>query len=140
MAELKTKPSKASVSAYLNSVDDEQKRRDAREILTLMKQVTGKSPKMWGTSIVGFGSYHYCYQSGREGDWPITGFSPRKQNIAIYIMPGFSRYASMMKKLGKHKTGRSCLYVKMLSDVDREVLGRLIGRSVADMKKLYPCT
>ncbi len=139
MAELKTKASNASVSAFLQSVDGEQKRRDAREILALMKEVTGKRPKMWGTSIVGFGSYHYKYQSGREGDWPVTGFSPRKQNLAVYIMPGFSRYSSLMNRLGKYKTGKSCLYLKRLGDVDQKVLRQLVTRSVADMKKLYDC-
>lgn len=140
MAELKTKASNASVSAFLQSVDGEQKRRDAREILALMKEVTGKRPKMWGTSIVGFGSYHYKYQSGREGDWPVTGFSPRKQNLAVYIMPGFSRYSSLMNRLGKYKTGKSCLYIRRLGDVDQKVLRQLVTRSVADMKKLYDCT
>ena len=122
MVELKTKASNASVSAFLQSVDGEQKRRDARDILALMKEVTGKRPRMWGTGIVGFGSYHYKYQSGREGDWPVTGFSPRKQNLAVYIMPGFSRYSSLMNRLGKHKTGKSCLYLRRLGDVDQKVL------------------
>ncbi len=140
MAELKTKVSDASVSAFLQSVDGEQKRRDARDILALMKEVTGKRPRMWGTSIVGFGSYHYKYQSGREGDWPVTGFSPRKQNLAVYIMPGFSRYSSLMNRLGKYKTGKSCLYLRRLGDVDQKVLRQLVTRSVADMKKLYDCT
>lgn len=140
MAELKTKASNASVSAFLQSVDGEQKRRDARDILALMKEVTGKRPRMWGTSIVGFGSYHYKYQSGREGDWPVTGFSPRKQNLAVYIMPGFSRYSSLMNRLGKYKTGKSCLYLRRLGDVDQKVLRQLVTRSVADMKKLYDCT
>lgn len=140
MAELKTKASDASVSAFLQSVDGEQKRRDARDILALMKEVTGKRPRMWGTSIVGFGSYHYKYQSGREGDWPVTGFSPRKQNLAVYIMPGFSRCSSLMNRLGKYKTGKSCLYLRRLGDVDQKVLRQLVTRSVADMKKLYDCT
>lgn len=140
MAELKTKPTGASVAAFLRSVDDDQRRRDAREVVTMMKEITGKRPKLWGTSIVGFGTYHYKYKSGREGDWPVTGFSPRKQNLAIYIMPGFSRYAALMKKLGKYKTGKSCLYLKRLDDVDGKVLRQLITRSVADMKKLYECS
>ena len=140
MVELKTKASNASVSAFLQSVDGEQKRRDARDILALMKEVTGKRPKMWGTSIVGFGSYHYKYQSGREGDWLVTGFSPRKQNLAVYIMLGFSRYSSLMNRLGKYKTGKSCLYLRRLGDVDQKVLRQLVTRSVADMKKLYDCT
>jgi len=140
MAELKTKASDASVSAFLQSVDGEQKRRDARDILALMKEETGKRPRMWGTSIVGFGSYHYKYQSGREGDWLVTGFSPRKQNLAVYIMLGFSRYSTLMNRLGKYKTGKSCLYLRRLGDVDQKVLRQLVTRSVADMKKLYDCT
>jgi len=140
MAELKTKASDASVSAFLQSVDGEQKHRDARDILALMKEETGKRPRMWGTSIVGFGSYHYKYQSGREGDWLVTGFSPRKQNLAVYIMPGFSRYSTLMNRLGKYKTGKSCLYLRRLGDVDQKVLRQLVTRSVADMKKLYDCT
>ena len=139
MSELKTKPTKASVAAFLNSVEDDQRRRDAREVVKLMNEITGKRAKMWGSSIVGFGTYHYKYKSGREGDWPVTGFSPRKQNLAIYIMPGFSRYSALMKKLGKYKTGKSCLYLKKLDDVDRKVLRQLIARSVADMTKLYEC-
>jgi hypothetical protein len=122
MAELKTKASDASVSAFLQSVDGEQKRRDARDILALMKEVTGKRPRMWGTSIVGFGSYHYKYQSGREGDWLVMGFSPRKKNMAVYIMLEFSHYSSLMNKLGKYKTGKSCLYLRRLGDVDQKVL------------------
>ena len=140
MAELKTKASDASVSAFLQSVDGEQKHRDARDILALMKEETGKRPRMWGTSIVGFGSYHYKYQSGREGDWLVTGFSPRKQNLAVYIVPGFSRYSTLMSRLGKYKTGKSCLYLRRLGDVDQKVLRQLVTRSVADMKKLYDCT
>ncbi len=140
MAELKTKPTKANVSQFLKGIEDEQKRRDAREVLALMKEITGKRPKLWGTSIVGFGTYHYKYQSGREGDWPVTGFSPRKQNLTIYIMPGFSRYPSLMKKLGKYKTGKSCLYLKKLEDVDLKVLRQLVSQSVKDMKKMYKCT
>ncbi len=140
MVELKTKASNVSVSAFLQSVDGEQKRRDARDILALMKEVTGKRPRMWGTSIVGFGSYHYKYQSGREGDWPVTGFSPRTQNLAVYIMLGFSRYSSLMNRLGKYKTEKSCLYLRRRGDVDQKVLRQLVTRSVADMKKLYDCT
>ena len=140
MTELKTKPTGASVKAFLDSVEDERKRRDCQEVIKLMASVTGKKPKIWGTSIIGFGSYHYKYRSGREGDWPMTGLSPRKQSLTIYVMLGFSRYESLMKKLGKYKTSKSCLYVKSLDDIDREVLARLIERSVADMKKIYECT
>lgn len=129
-----------SVKSFLDSVEDERKRQDCREVIKLMAAVTGKQPKMWGASIIGFGSYHYKYRSGREGDWPITGLSPRKQNLTIYVMLGFSRYESLMKDLGKCKTGKSCLYVKTLDDIDLTVLASLIERSVADMKSAYECT
>ena len=137
---LKTRPTRASVAAFLGALTDPQRKRDARRLLALMKEVTGLRPVMWGESIVGFGSYHYVYGSGRQGDWPLTGFSPRKHNLAIYIMPGFARYSALMAKLGKFKTGVSCLYVKRLEDVDEKVLVRLVTRSVADMKKRYPGT
>ena len=139
MGGLKTKANSASVSAFLESVGNERRRKDAFELLALMKEVTGQRPKMWGTSLIGFGSYHYRYQSGREGDWPVTAFSPRAQNLSIYIMPGFAHYRALMDKLGKYKTGKSCLYLKRLDDVDRNVLKRLVARSVADMKKRYVC-
>ena len=137
MAELKTKASKLSVTKFLNSVEDEQKRNDGKRILELFKQVTKEKPKMWGDSMVGFGSYHYKYESGREGDWFITGFSPRKQNLTLYIMPGFEKYESLMKKLGKHKTGKGCLYIKKLEDVDVKILTNLIKQSFQHMKKKY---
>jgi hypothetical protein len=133
--ELKTKLNDASVTDFLNSVDDEQKRKDSFEIMKMMNQVTKAEPKMWGTSIVGFGSYHYKGASGREGDWMLIGFSPRKQNLTLYIMPGFERYPELMKKLGKHTTGKSCLYIKRLSDVDTDVLKELMAESVKVMKK-----
>ena len=133
--ELKTKLNDASVTDFLNSVEDEQKRKDSLEIMKMMKQVTKAEPKMWGTSIVGFGSYHYKGASGREGDWMLIGFSPRKQNLTLYIMPGFERYPELMKKLGKHTTGKSCLYIKRLSDVDTGVLKELMAESVKVMKK-----
>lgn len=139
MAELKTKPTGASVAAFIAAVDDDGKRRDAREVMAMMRAATGKRARMWGTSIVGFGTYHYKWRSGQEGDWPVTGLSPRKQYLTIYIMPGFSRYGALMKKLGKYKTGKSCLYLKRLDDVDRDVLRRLIERSVGDMRKMYEC-
>lgn len=140
MSGLKTKANSGSVTAFLGSVGNEQRRKDAFELLALMKQVTGERPRMWGTSLVGFGSYHYCYQGGREGDWPLTAFSPRAQSLSVYIMPGFARYAALLDKLGKYTTGKSCLYLKRLDDVDRKVLERLVARSVADMKKRYDCT
>jgi len=134
-AELKTKVNDASVTEFLNSVADEQKRKDSFEILKIMKQITKEQPKMWGSSIIGFGSYHYKGASGREGDWLQIGFSPRKQNITLYIIPGFERYQELMKKLGKYSTGKSCLYVKRLSDVNVDVLKDLITEYVKVMKK-----
>ena len=137
MAENKTKPTKAGVTAFLNSVEDRQKRADCRKVAAMMRRATGKRAKMWGSSIVGFGTYHYKYDSGREGDFILTGFSPRKQALTVYIMPGFSRYDALLKKLGKYKTGKSCLYIKRLADVDERVLERLIGESVKDMRDKY---
>ncbi len=135
MAELKTKPNKASVKKFLNAVKDEKRRDDCFQVLEIMKKITKEEPIMWGPSIVGFGSYHYKYESGREGDMCITGFSPRKQNLTIYILPGFKRYSELMKKLGKHKTGSSCLYINKLEDVDLKVLIQLITESVKYMKR-----
>ncbi len=135
MAELKTKPNDESVSNFLNSIEEPQKRQDAFEILKMMEQITQSPPKMWGTSIVGFGDYRYKYESGREGDWFITGFSPRKQNLTLYIMSGFDRYDELMSKLGKYKTGKSCLYIKKLSDVDAKVLRDLVEASYRYFKK-----
>lgn len=131
--ELKTKMTEASVEDFLNTVNDEQARKDCFEILKMMKQATKAEPKMWGTSIVGFGTYHYKGASGREGDWMLTGFSPRKQNLTLYIMAGFERYNQLLKKLGKHSTGKSCLYIKKLADVDKKVLKELIAESVKVM-------
>ena len=133
MAELKTKPNDQSVEGFLNQVPDEKKRQDSFAILELMKQVTGNEPIMWGDSIVGFGTYKYKYASGREGEWPVTGFSPRKQNLTLYITSGFDEYDDLLIKLGKHSTGKSCLYIKKLEDVDQEVLRELISKSVEHM-------
>jgi hypothetical protein len=135
MAELKTKQTEQSVEAFLNGVADEKKRQDCFTILELMKQVTQAEPKMWGGSIVGFGNYRYKYASGREGDWFLTGFSPRKQSLTLYIMAGFARYDELMKKLGKYKTGQSCLYVKKLDDIDLSVLKELVEQSVEHMAR-----
>ena len=134
-AELKTKVNDASVKDFLNSVADEQKRKDCFEIMKVMKQVTKEEPKMWGASIVGFGSYHYKGASGREGDWMLTGFSPRKQNLTLYLMGGLNAQTALLKKLGKHKTSVGCLYIKKLDDVDVSVLKKLITESVKVMKK-----
>lgn len=135
-AELKTKVNDASVMTFIEGVADEQKRNDCFEILKLMKQVTKEEPKMWGASIVGFGSYHYIGKSGREGDWMLTGFSPRKQNLTLYLMGGFEAYADLLKKLGKFTTSVGCLYIKKLDDVDKKVLKELVQASVKRMKQL----
>lgn len=135
MAELKTKKTKASVTAFLNKITDEQRRKDCQTVLNLMKQATGEEPKMWGSSIVGFGKYHYRYASGREGEWPIIGFSPRKTDLTLYITPGFEKFESLMAKLGKYKTGKSCLYIKKLDDVEVPVLKKLIATSVEKLAK-----
>ncbi|HRY44069.1 MAG TPA: DUF1801 domain-containing protein [Thermoanaerobaculia bacterium] len=134
MAEPKTKKTDASVEAFLDAVADPGRREDARAVLALMKRITGEEPKMWGPSIVGFGSYTYTYASGRTGDWPIAGFSPRKQALTLYVMPGFEKDADLMKRLGKHKTGKSCLYLNRLADVDAGVLEELVRRSVERMR------
>ena len=135
-SELKTRVNDASVTEFLNSVADEQKRNDSLEILKMMKQITKEEPKMWGASIVGFGSYHYKGKSGREGDWMLTGFSPRKQNLTLYLMGGFEAHADLLDKLGKFTTGAGCLYIKTLEDVDRKVLKELVQASVRRMKQL----
>lgn len=135
-AEVKTKVNSASVQGFLKTVKDEQKRKDSLEILKLMQQVTKEPPKMWGTSIVGFGNYHYKGASGREGDWLLTGFSPRKDNLTLYIMGGFDPHKALLKKLGKYKTSVGCLYIKRLDDVDKKVLKVLIAASVKVTKKL----
>ncbi len=139
MAELKTKKTNASVTAFLDAVEDEQKRRDSKELLKIFKEVTKEKPVMWGTAIVGFGSYHYkSERSKQEGDWPLTGFSPRKQNLTVYIMCGFSWNQELLKKLGKHKvSGGSCLYIKRLAYIDIEILKKLIKNSVEYMREKY---
>jgi hypothetical protein len=135
-AELKTKVNDASVATFLDSVADDERRKDCFEILKLMKQVTKEEPKMWGSSIVGFGSYHYKGKSGREGDWMLIGFSPRKQNLTLYLMGGFDTHADLLKNLGKFTTGAGCLYIKTLDDVDKKVLKELMSASVKRMKQL----
>ena len=138
MAELKTKENDQSVEAFLSSIDDAQKQADCRALVAIMQEATGAAPRMWGDSIVGFGHYHYKYASGREGDWFLTGFAPRKQNLTLYIMAGFDNYEALLGKLGKHTTGKSCLYVKRLADVDMPVLTELVVESVAHMKATNP--
>lgn len=138
MAELKTQPTDKNVEAFLNTIDDEQKREDSFLILDLMKNVTEEPAKMWGNSIIGFGEYHYKYESGREGDWFLTGFSPRKRNLSLYIMAGFDQYDDLLQKLGKHKTGKSCLYINKIEDIDLKILRKMVKQSVTYMKKTYP--
>jgi hypothetical protein len=137
MAELKTKRNKASVSGFLNAIDDAQKRADCKVVARMMRASTGKRAAMWGAAIVGFDQYDSQYASGRSGTFMITGFSPRTQNIAIYIMPGFSKFDVLMPKLGKYKTGKSCLYIKRLADIDQKILARLIAASVKEMRRIY---
>ena len=133
MAELKTQPTKASVKEFINQISDEQRRKDCQVVLKLMEEITGAKAEMWGPSIVGFGRYHYKGASGREGEWMITGFSPRKGDLTLYLMGGFEEVPELMKKLGKHKTGKSCLYLKKLEDVDMKVLKQLVTKSVKKM-------
>ena len=132
MAELKTQVTKASVEKFLNGIKDEKKRQDCYQLLKIMKKATKAEPKMWGTSIIGFGDHHYVYESGREGDWFLTGFSPRAQNLTLYMMGGFDREA--LKKLGRYKTGKGCLYINKLADVDIKALNELIAKSLKNSK------
>jgi hypothetical protein len=140
MGENKTVASNRPVEEFIAGIDDEEKRRDSSEMIALMRKITGHGPKLWGSSLVGFGTYHYRYESGREGDFFLTGFSPRKSAFTVYIMPGFERYAALLKKLGPHKTGKSCLYLKNLDVIDRGVLEEVIRDSVDYMRKKYDCT
>lgn len=138
MAELKTRVNDGSVTEFLDRVTDGGKRQDCYTILELMREASGYEPKMWGDSIIGFGAYRYRYASGREGDWPLTGFSPRKQNLTIYIMTGFENSDGLMAKLGKYKTGKSCLYINTVADIDLAVLRELVTESIHQMLKYYP--
>ena len=137
MADNKTRPTRASVTAFMSAIGDPGMRADARKVAAMMRRATGKRATMWGPAIVGYGSYHYRYDSGREGDSMITGFAPRKQALTVYIMPGFSHFGDLMSKLGKYKTGKSCLYIKRLADIDEAVLERLIVESVKYMRTHY---
>ena len=137
MATLKTQENDASVEEFLGNIEDPEKQADGRKLVEMMQRATGEGPRMWGSSIVGFGSYHYRYESGREGDWFVVGFSPRKRELSLYIMPGFSQYNDLMNQLGKHKTGKSCLYIKGLADIDLAILEQLIQASVKHMRQEY---
>ena len=136
MTELKTKKNNASVETFINAIAEEQKRKDALAIIQIMKQVTKMEPKMWGSSIIGFGDYHYKYASGREGDWFITGFSPRKQNMTLYFSGGLHVLSAPLKNLGKYKTGKGCLYFNKLGDIDTALLKEMIKQNAVQMKKL----
>lgn len=136
MAEVKTKKNNASVEDFINAIPDERKREDSKELLKIYKEATGENPSMWGTSIIGYGLYHYKSERSRqEGDWPLAGFSPRKQNLTIYIMNGLEKYKELYKKLGKCKTSVGCLYIKRLSEVDLDVLREIIKVSYSDAKR-----
>jgi hypothetical protein len=134
MGEAKTKPTNESVKDFLNRIPDEERRADCFAVAKIMEDITGEKPKMWGPSIVGFGSYHYKYDSGREGDWLATGFSPRKKDLTLYLMMGFERHGKLMDKLGKHSHAKSCLYIKRLSDIHIPTLKKLIKTSLKDLK------
>jgi hypothetical protein len=138
MAELKTQATDASVTKFLNGVKDKKRRQDCETILKMMRKATRAEPKMWGSSIVGFGDCHYVYASGREGDWFLTGFSPRKQNLVLYSIIYFERFEALLKQLGRYKLGKGCLYIKRLEDVHLPTLRKLITQSVSLGRKTYP--
>jgi hypothetical protein len=138
MANNKTKPTKLNVAAYIDALTDQTRRADAKALVKLMQSAAGEEPKMWGPSIIGFGSYHYKYDSGREGDMPLIGFSPRKAATVLYNLTGSGDSEPLLAKLGKHTTGKSCLYIKKLADVDQKVLEALVVKSVAAMRARYP--
>ena len=136
MTTLKTVPTKASVVSFLASIDDEARQKDCRALARLMARVTGARPRMWGTSIVAFGDFHYKYASGREGDWFLMGFSPRKTDLTLYLMPGLHECRPFLQALGTHKAGKSCLYVKRLADVKLDVLEALMKHNVARLRAM----
>jgi Domain of unknown function (DU1801) len=136
-AENKTRPEKASVAAFINAVENETRKSDAKTILTMMKKVTGEKPVMWGPSIIGFGQYHYKYESGREGDSLNVGFSPRKANMVLYVLGSLKDDDPLLSKLGKHKRGRACLYINKLEDVDVKILEKIVGKSYKATKKRW---
>lgn len=137
MTELKTKQNDASVAAFLDGIEHVKRQADTRAVCGLMAQTTGWKATMWGKTIIGFGAYEYRYESGRSGRWMMVGLSPRKTSLTVYIMPGFAGFADLMKKLGKYKTGKSCLYINKLEDVDQSILEKLIVQSIDVMKDRY---
>ena len=134
MAELKTKPTKVNPSKFVNSIKDESRRKDAKALMAMMTRATGEKPRMWGSSIVAFGTYHYVYASGREGDWCVTGFSPRKDSLTVYILPGLHLQQDNLKKLGKVTTGKSCIYIKKLADVHMPTLEKMVKQARVDIE------
>ncbi|MFC2126382.1 DUF1801 domain-containing protein [Bacteroidota bacterium] len=134
MSDLKTKRNKGSVTTFLDSVKNKKRRDDSYVVLDIMKEITGSEPEMWGTSIIGFGTYHYKYKSGREGDWFLCGFSPRVQSLTLYIMTGFSKYEEILRQIGKYKTGKACFYINKIEDINLDVLKELIRESVDFLK------
>jgi hypothetical protein len=134
-AQNKTTKTGASVAAFIDGIKDDARRKDAKTVLALLRRATGEKPRMWGGSIVGFGEYHYTYASGREGDWCVTGFSPRKDYLAVYLLPGLHLHADNLKKLGKIKTGKSCLYIRNLADIDLPTLERMAKQACLDIKQ-----
>jgi hypothetical protein len=138
MADLKTRPTSVSVDEFIGAIADERVRAECSVLHDLMKEITGEEPQLWMNNTVGFGTYHYRYPTGQEGDWYTTGFAPRKANLTIYIMSGFPQHADLMARLGKHSTGKSCLYVKKLEDIDLDVLRELIRRSCEHVRATYP--
>ena len=139
MAELKTRPTRKSARKYIRELEHPRRREDARVLLDRFWKGTGRQPVMWGESIVGFGRYHYRQRSGQKAGWPGTGVSPRKQNLVIYVMPGFDNYQDLLLQLGKYKTARSCLYINKLADIDLAVLRQLVEASIQDMTRIYRC-
>lgn len=137
MADTKTKPTTQDVAEFLDGVENETRREDGRALLAMMQDVTGEEPRMWGPSMIGFGGYHYRYESGHEGDMFRVGFSPRKAELSVYLLPGAERYAELLARLGKHRMGKSCLYIRKLADVDMTVLRELVETSVAEMRRRY---
>ncbi len=133
--EPRTKKTGANVNHFIQSIPDAAKREDCLKLVKMMQEATGEVSAMWGDSIVGFGSFHYIYATGHQGDWPLVGFSPRKQRLTLYIMPGVDKYKTLLNKLGKHKTGKACLYINTLADVDMAVLKELVKRSTDEMRK-----
>lgn len=134
----KTKPTSISPEAFVAGIEHPVRKADSERLLDLFADVTGMTPKMWGPSIIGYGQYHYIYETGREGDFMMTGFSPRKQNLSIYILPGYSDFGDILSRLGKHKHGKSCLYINKLADIDIDVLKELIAAGLDDLKQKYP--